>query len=69
MLILGRNNFDTLIFTLSDDADPNMTIRELFADGPMTINFIHKNSHQQIGIEMPKEIKVMRGELVEDSEI
>lgn len=60
MLILGRNNFGTLIFTLSDDADQNMTIRELFANGPMAINFIHKNGHQQISIEIPKEIKVMR---------
>ena len=37
MLVLTRRPSESLILYPSDSIDPNMTVRELFADGPIEI--------------------------------
>ncbi len=61
MLILARSPGESPLLYPSEDIDPNMTVRELFANGPIKI-WSHevKGNQTKIGIEAPSQIRVMR---------
>ena len=53
MLILARREGETLTLSPSKDIDPNMTVRELFAGGPITIEVMESGSQIKLGIDVP----------------
>ncbi len=64
MLILTRRTGESLLLYPSQDIDPNMTVRELFANGPIEIwSEGFKGDQIKIGIEASSQIRVMRDEL------
>ncbi len=65
MLILTRHPGEPLLLYPTDDIDPEMTVRQLFANDPIKI-WSHevKGNQTKIGIEAPSQIRVMRNELV-----
>jgi len=70
MLILTRKSGQRILIGPSDAVDPNMTVGELFANGPIEIHYLgaSRNKVPRIGIDAPKELKVMRSELAIRSE-
>ncbi len=66
MLTLSRQEGESLFIDLEDSVDPNTTVGELFADGPIEILVSQiKRGSVKIGIEAPGEINIVRGELIE----
>lgn len=65
MLILSRRIGETLTIEPAQDLDPDMTVRELFASGPLVVAFMELNGRQaRIGIAAPNVLKVVRSELL-----
>ncbi len=66
MLTLTRKNQQSIIIKPSDSIDPNMTVAELF-EAPIEI-VVHriKNASVAVSIDAPKQLKVVRKELIED---
>lgn len=64
MLVLTRRVGEALLLLPSDDLDPDMTVAELFRDGPVVVRVEEvRRSQAAIGIEAPKEFLVLREEL------
>ena len=66
MLVLGRETGQSLYINLADHVDPDMTVRDLFSDGPIIIGLSEvKSDHEAaIGIEASGAFKILREELV-----
>lgn len=65
MLVFTRRNGESFVLYPATDLDPNMTVAELFAAGPIEITVTDMKPHQvRIGIEAPPEILVYRSELL-----
>ena len=63
MLILGARKNEEIVIRLSDDVDPNLTVAELFAAGPLKIVPMrtHGSTHfDRFGIEAPKTLSINR---------
>ena len=61
---LSGLTYDKAIFP-DDDIDPNMTVQELFRDGPIEIKVKSYSSTQaRFTIRAPKELLILRDELV-----
>lgn len=69
-LILGRKAGQKLIITIAPDADPQELLRTLQADGiEITVKDISDHGTQvRLMVDAPRELLVLREELVEDSE-
>ena len=65
MLVLKRNMGQSLIITPLIDASPDMTVKDLFSNGPIVITV--EDQSVQIGIEAPGELLIVRDELLEDT--
>lgn len=66
MLILTRRIGESLLVNLSESVDPDMTVGELFARGPVAITLLGAKGNQiRIGIGAPLEFNVVREELLE----
>ena len=64
MLILSRRQGEKLIVDLDETADPNLTVGELFADGPIEIAVLELRASQvRVGIAAPQELVILRAEL------
>ena len=63
MLILTRREGEVLTLSPSKYIDPDMTVRELFAGGPITIEVIQSGSQTKLGIDALRDSKVLRLEL------
>ena len=66
MLTLTRKNQQSIIIQPSENIDPEMSVAELF-EQPIEI-VVHriKNASVAISIEAPKQLKVVRKELIVD---
>ena len=66
MLTLTRKNHQSIVIKPSDSIDPNMTVAELF-EQPLEI-VVHriKNASVAISIDAPKQLKVVRKELIDE---
>ncbi len=68
MLTISRRVGEYLTIDPSDALPPEMTIGELFAGGPVVIAVVRGGGGQvRLGIEAPRELKVLRSELREHS--
>jgi len=66
MLVLSRRQGESFYLQLSDDVDPDMTVAELFASGPMELKLLQLKSNQaRFGFVIPQAINVLREELVD----
>ncbi|MFA7488779.1 MAG: carbon storage regulator [Lysobacteraceae bacterium] len=63
MLILSRRQGENLIVDLDESADPNLTVGELFADGPIEIVVLGSRGTVKLGIGAPQELVILRDEL------
>ena len=65
MLTLTRKPNQGFIIDLDSEANPNMTVAELFRDGPIDV-VIQAAVGQKIsvGIDAPAELKILRDELL-----
>ncbi len=66
MLILTRRPGESFQIDLSENVDPNMTVAELFADGPIEIVILGvKDNQVRVGTEASDQLTILRDELVE----
>jgi sRNA-binding carbon storage regulator CsrA len=70
MLVLTRKEDESLVIFPSEYIDPSLTVAELFSSGPIkiTINKISglTQRHVQIGIDAPRDLVIVRGELEQE---
>ena len=66
VLTLTRKNQEAIFINPDQGVDPNMTVAELFANGPIEI-VVHriKAGSAAISIKAPDELKVVRSELLD----
>jgi len=65
MLSLSRKQNESLFIIPNLDVNPNMTVAELFKDGPIEI-YVHdlRKTQIKIGIQAPQELNIVRGEMI-----
>ena len=65
MLTLTRKNQESIVIKPDQGIDPNMTVGELFANGPIKL-VVHriKSGSAAISISAPDQLKVVRSELL-----
>jgi hypothetical protein len=61
-----RHPGELLFNNLAKFVDPNMTVCQLFADGPVeVVIFDVKGDQVKVGVDVPPELSILRDELVE----
>jgi sRNA-binding carbon storage regulator CsrA len=63
MLILTRADGEAITIEPESGVDPNMTIDELFRNGPIRIRIFRRDQDVRVGIDAPQELLVLRDEL------
>jgi len=65
MLSISRKENQSLFMQLAKDVDPNMTVTELFKNGPIEI-YVHdlRKTQIKIGIQAPQELNIVREEAI-----
>ena len=64
MLVLTRRPGESLLIFPAKDIDKNMTVAELFRDGPITVSIQDiKENQVKVGVEAPRTLAVLRDEL------
>ena len=64
MLTLTRKEGESILISLSEDADPNLTLADLFANGPLALQVKSiKGKQVSLGFDAPKELLILRQEL------
>ncbi len=64
MLVLTRRAGESIQIYPSENIDPNMTVAELFRDGPFEFHIRKINPGQvRISIQAPRELTILRNEL------
>ena len=65
MLVLSRKPSESFLLFPDDSVSPDMTVRELFAHGPIEVMVTeHLYGQLRIGVNAPRMIKIMRSELL-----
>lgn len=64
MLAISRRPGQAIFVFPTEGIDPNMTVAELFEGGPIKIMTDIKNGQVKVGIAAPKDLTVLREELV-----
>jgi len=66
MLIVTRRPGESIFIDLSESIDPDMTVGELFADGPINITILGVKGNQvRVGTDASDRLTILREELVE----
>jgi sRNA-binding carbon storage regulator CsrA len=61
MLVLTRKKMETISLSPAEAIPPNMTVAELFAEGPLRVHLIEIRGNQvRLGIEAPRALAVGR---------
>jgi len=64
MLLLSRQEGESIFILPSDAADLSITLGELFSDGVLELAIKEiKGGRVKIGLDAPKELLIMRGEI------
>ena len=65
MLVLTRRDSESIHIRPDAALDPQMTVAELFADGPIVVHVVGiKGRQAKIGIEAPPTLDIARSELL-----
>ena len=65
MLSLTRRSEESLLIYPNEQIDRNMTVGELFSDGPMRVKIVQIEGNQaRMGVDAPRALLVIRDELV-----
>ena len=63
MLVVTRKENESIKIEPVDGADPSLTLREVFAQGPIVLKLAHVGQRRvRIVVEAPSSLKVMRNE-------
>jgi sRNA-binding carbon storage regulator CsrA len=61
MLVLSRRADESIVIQPADGADGNMTMAELFANGPIQITLLGGTGRRvKMGIEAPEQLSIRR---------
>jgi sRNA-binding carbon storage regulator CsrA len=61
MLVVSRRADETIQIKLADGVDGNLTLKDLFAKGPIEITLLGGNGRRvRMGIEAPRELCILR---------
>jgi sRNA-binding carbon storage regulator CsrA len=64
VLVFSRKENESIRIEPLEGVDPNLTLREVFAQGPIVLTLTHIGPRRvRIVIEAPKALKIMRGEV------
>ena len=68
MLILGRETGESIYIRPTEDIDPDMTVQDLFAEGPIKVllSAVKDDHTAAIGIEAPIVLSIVREELANE---
>ena len=65
MLVITRRPGESFQINLTESVDPNMTVGELFADGPIEIAVLAiKGNQVRVGAQASHRLVILRDELV-----
>jgi len=69
MLVLSRQEGQSITITIDESVNPAMTVGELFVDNPIRIHISNmegkKTRIATVSIDAPKELYIVRSELIE----
>ncbi len=61
MLVLSRRFAESISISPADDIDPNMTLKDLFAGGPIEITVLGSgNNRVKMGVKAPDQLSIWR---------
>jgi sRNA-binding carbon storage regulator CsrA len=61
MLVIRRRSDESIVIQPADGADANMTLAQLFANGPIQITLLGGTGRQiKMGIEAPEHLAILR---------
>ncbi len=61
MLIVSRRDAESILIRPADNIDPNMTLADLFSDGPIEITiFAAGQSRIKMGVQAPPQLSIWR---------
>jgi sRNA-binding carbon storage regulator CsrA len=64
MLVLSRRTDESIVIELADAVYGNMTLAELFADGPILITLLGGSGRRvEMGIEAPNQLSIRRKDI------
>ena len=70
MLIVSRRNTESIVIRPGDDADPNMTLADLFRSGPIQITLFHTAGNRvKLGVQAPELLAVRRKNAAETRQL
>jgi len=65
MLVVSRKENESIRIEPLEGIDPNLTLSELFAQGPITLTLAHVGPRRvRLVIDAPRALKIMRGEVL-----
>lgn len=63
MLVVSRRSAESILIRPAEDIDPSMTLRDLFANGPIEITVLGGNGRRvKMGVDAPAELTIWRKE-------
>jgi sRNA-binding carbon storage regulator CsrA len=64
MLVLSRRADESIVIQPADGADANMTVAQLFANGPIQITLLGGSGRRvKMGIEAPEQLAIRRKDI------
>jgi sRNA-binding carbon storage regulator CsrA len=61
MLIISRKDTESILIRPADDIDPQMTLQDLFRDGPIEITvFAAGVNRVKMGVQAPSQLSIWR---------
>jgi len=61
MLIVSRQDTESILIRPGDDIDPQMTLADLFANGPIEITIFSPDKHRvKMGVQAPRQLSIWR---------
>jgi len=64
MLVLSRRADESIVIQPADNADGNMTVAELFANGPIQITLLGGTGRRvKMGIDAPEQLAIRRKDI------
>lgn len=69
MLIISRKDAESILIRPGEEADPQMTLADLFRDGPIEITvFSAAGNRVKMGVKAPTELSIWRQDAPKDAD-